>query len=44
MSKTKESELKKYNLDEIQCSVKNGLLTIFVPYEKGSKPKEAKIS
>lgn len=34
----------KYNLDEIQCSVKNGLLNIFVPYEKGAKPKEAKIS
>lgn len=34
----------KFNVDELECSIKNGLLTIFVPYEKGAKPKEAKIS
>lgn len=34
----------KFNVDELECSIKNGLLIIFVPYEKGAKPKEAKIS
>lgn len=34
----------KFNVDELECSMKNGLLTIFVPYKKGAKPKEAKIS
>lgn len=34
----------KFNVDELECSIKNGLLTIFVPYEKSAKPKEAKIS
>lgn len=34
----------KYNLDELECSLKNGLLTILVPYKKASKPKEVKIS
>lgn len=34
----------KFNIDELECSIKNGLLTIFVPYKKGLKPKEAKIS
>jgi HSP20 family molecular chaperone IbpA len=34
----------KFNLDEMQCSLKNGLLTIFVPNGKNSKPKEVKIT
>lgn len=34
----------KFDVDEIECSLKNGLLTIFIPYDKESKPKEAKIS
>lgn len=35
---------KKFNLDEMQCSLKNGLLTIFIPNGKNSKPKEVKIT
>jgi|APGre2960657404_1045060.scaffolds.fasta_scaffold42469_3 HSP20 family molecular chaperone IbpA len=35
---------KKFNLEEIQCSLKNGLLTIFAPHSKNSKPKEVKIT
>jgi HSP20 family molecular chaperone IbpA len=35
---------KKFNLDEMQCSLKNGLLTIFAPHGKSSKPKEVKIT
>lgn len=34
----------KFNLDEMQCSLKNGILTISIPHGKNSKPKEVKIS
>lgn len=34
----------KFNLDELKCSLKNGLLTITIPYKEKYKPKEAKIS
>lgn len=34
---------KKFNLDEVQCSLKNGVLVIFIPHGKNSKPKEVKI-
>jgi HSP20 family molecular chaperone IbpA len=33
----------KFELDEMKCSIKNGLLTIEVPYKKTTKPKEVKI-
>ena len=34
----------KFNLDEMQCSLKNGVLVIFIPHGKNSKPKEVKIT
>lgn len=34
----------KFNLDEMQCSLKNGILTISIPHGKNSKPKEVKIT
>lgn len=33
-----------FNVEKLECSLKNGLLTITIPYEEKSKPKEAKIS
>jgi hypothetical protein len=34
----------KFDLDEMKCFLKNGLLVIDVPYKKNAKPKEIKIS
>jgi HSP20 family molecular chaperone IbpA len=34
----------KFDLDEMKCSLKNGLLTIEVPFKKNAIPKQAKIS
>jgi len=34
----------KFDLDEMKCFLKNGLLVIDVPYKKDAKPKEIKIS
>jgi HSP20 family molecular chaperone IbpA len=34
----------KFDLDEMKCFLKNGLLVIDVPYKKSAKPKEVKIS
>ena len=35
---------KKFDLDCIECQLKNGILEIFIPFKKGLKPKEAKIA